>query len=233
MAQIRSADRVWCGRGRGMFTAILGVLLMASALPASGVVQWGGNLSDDADRVEPKRLDPGVAERLLTAYDTGHYADFDQLASRFTSSPINPFEFEVEAERWIDAVPDRRRRAFVAAAVAIELAATPPPRPSSEIFRPEEKVALDMRFILAELGCAWLRDLPPSPAERFWHTAFVALARVTHREGYVIPIPSSSPAIWWAPLTGLSEGEIRQWSFALSEATERWKPGGGISSGIS
>src|SRR5687767_318163 len=68
--------------------------------------------------VEPMPLDHEVAERLFTAYDAGRYGDFDRLLGPLAASVINPFEFEVEAERWIEAGADRQRQALIAAAVA-------------------------------------------------------------------------------------------------------------------
>lgn len=104
---------------RTVFARILGVLLLAAGLPASSLAQWGPT---SLEWVEPAPLDGDIVNRLLTAYDTGRYADFEQLAGTLASAPINPFEFEADAERWMNAAPDRRRRAFVAATVALELA---------------------------------------------------------------------------------------------------------------
>jgi hypothetical protein len=191
------------------------LLLVAVLGSTSGLAQWGGHSTGqqaNGGSVEPTPLDSDIVERLLAAYGDGRYADFDRLAEPLAASVINPFEFEADGERWIDAGADGRRRAFVAAAVALELARVPLRRTGAIVL---ERNAIDARFVLAELGCAWLREHPASPAERSWHAAFVALARATSREGYVIPVVSWEARV--APLTGLHEKEIR----SLVESAKR------------
>ena len=145
-----------------------------------------------AQREAPSQwLADGTVEQLLTAYDSGRYAEFDSLAPRLTSSLINPFDFEAEVERWVEASADRPRRAFVAAAVALELAVTMRPQRAGEtpgLLGPSERTINDMRFILVELGCAWLHDHPPTKAEETWHAAVIALARATRSEDQIMSV---------------------------------------------
>ena len=178
------------GMPRTLAATLAALLLLAVWPSASGPVerqtarrweQWAW--------IEPAPFDAGAAESLLTAYDTGRYVDFDRLLDPLRASVINPYEFEVGAERWITAGADRRRRGFVAAAVALELAAAQRPRRQVPASALEEATVTEVRFVLAELGCAWLREHPPSMAEQAWHTAFVALARITDREDQIIPLP--------------------------------------------
>ena len=200
---------------RSMLARILGVLLLTTGLPADGLAQWGPM---SLEWVEPAPLDGDTVTRLLTAYETGRYADFEQLAATFASAPLNPLEFEADADRWMNAAPDRRRRAFIAAAVALELASLPvqqsshePPAMSDiEMQQRTERrrqTLIQVGFVLAELGCAWLRDHPPLAAEKHWHAALVALARTTSREGYIVPITNSQ--IFFARLVKSSAG--RDW----------------------
>ena len=143
--------------------------------------------------VEPQQLDRDVTERLLTAYDAGRYEDFDRLLGPVTASVINPFEFEADAERWIEAGTDRRRRALIAAAVALELATAPRPRRADTSSALTDVMVTEVRFILSELGCVWLRDHSPARMERSWHVAFVALARATGQEERIIQSPVTQP----------------------------------------
>jgi hypothetical protein len=153
----------------------------ARALPAD-VTPW--------EWVEPARLDPVTADRLFTLYDSASYGEFQRAIGTLAHSLTNPFEFEADAVSWIGAGPDLSRRSFVAAAVAMELAAAQRPRQSLDapsIGR--ELTTLHLNFVLAEVGCAFLRDHPRSPAERSWHAAFVALARAYDREDHVTTPP--------------------------------------------
>jgi len=165
--------------------APLGCLVAAAALFSSsglaqGFVSFGlANGPPPVKWIEPSPLGTDTVERLLGSYDEGRYEEFDALAQTLTASVINPFEFEADAERWIDQTNERARRALVAAAVALELATTSVRR---------EPTVTHFQFMVAELGCSWLRDQPSSPAERSWHAAFVAMARRTGREGDVISI---------------------------------------------
>ena len=111
-----------------------------------------------------------------------------------TPSPYrfpNPFEFEADAESWIAAATDRRRRSFVVATVALELASRQLVlHPTRSL--PFTNTVHQMNFVLAEVGCAFLRDHPPSQMEHAWHTAFVALARRTRSPFQInAPLPAS------------------------------------------
>ena len=143
--------------------------------------------------VEPRQLDRDAAERMLTAYDAGRYGDFDRLLDPVGASVINPFEFEADAERWIAAGADTPRRALVAAAVALELATAPRPRRTDTASALTAVMGTEVRFMLAELGCAWLRDRSPSSSERPWHAAFIALARATGHEDRIIQSSVTPP----------------------------------------
>lgn len=126
--------------------------------------------------VAPDPLGHDTAERMFTLYDTGRYDEFHTVAASFTTYP-NPFEFEAEAESWIASSPERPRRALVAAAVALELASR---RLVVDMTRPataEAHTVHQMNSVLAEVGCALLREHPPSAIEQEWHAAFVAVAR--------------------------------------------------------
>jgi hypothetical protein len=171
---------------RGKPAALLCVvLLLVVSLSASAFSQRGAQGRPvRLDWVEPTPLDPDVAARLFSAYDTGRYAEFDRLADTLASAVINPFEFEADAQRWMDAAADRRRGAFVAAAVALELASTS---------LRSEPSAIQIRYVLAELGCAWLRDHPPAPAEESWHEAYAGLARGAGGQGGQGVIPMTDP----------------------------------------
>jgi tetratricopeptide (TPR) repeat protein len=127
-------------------------------------------------------LDPAVAGQLFTMYDTARYADFDRLARTLASTVINPFEFEADAERWMAGASDRHRSAIVAAAVALELASSSTRGPG-EPTRAQQFTALQLRYVLAELGCAWLRDHPPLPAEESWLEAYVGLSKGAGGQG--------------------------------------------------
>jgi tetratricopeptide (TPR) repeat protein len=173
------------GRLARVLVAPLGCLVAAAALFSSsglaqGFVSFGqANGPPPVRWVEPTALGADTVERLLASYDEGRYEAFDALAQTLTAAVINPFEFEADAEPWINRTTERPRRALVAAAVALELAATSVRR---------EPTVTHFQFMAAELGCSWLRDQPASPAERSWHAAFVAFARRTGREGDVIVI---------------------------------------------
>jgi hypothetical protein len=125
--------------------------------------------------VQPASLDSDSVEQLFTLYESGRYTEFDRIVGTLPASFLNPFEFEADAERWIGDDPERR--AFVAAAVALELASRQLRLDTTRPGGAETNTIRQMNFVLAEVGCALLRDYPPSPIELQWHVAFVGLAR--------------------------------------------------------
>jgi hypothetical protein len=131
-----------------------------------------------------------AAQRLFETYDSARYKEFDEIAATFRGAVINPFDFEVEADAWM-AAADRRRRALVAAAVAVELAAVSFRREALDA-RDVERIAMwraanQVGIVLAELGCAWLREDVPQAVEQSWHEAFVALAQAMGRAEDILP----------------------------------------------
>jgi len=140
----------------------------------------GGDAAPSFKWVDPTPLDPEVARRLFTLYDNGKYEEFDRLLAPLAQSVTNPFELDADADAWIQASPERNRRGLVAATVALELA---------NVQRGAHLWSLE----LAELGCALLRELPPTASERSWHEAFIALSRLTFSVERIEP-RASAPA---------------------------------------
>jgi hypothetical protein len=181
-----------------MIRTVAPLLLILGLLAASGLAQGRGRGGSTPvgpppllQWVEPVPLDRDVAERLFEAYDTGRYGDFDEIASAFRAAVINPFEFETAAQRWMNAATDRRRQPLVAAAVALELASVSLRRDAIDARDVQQfamrEAATRVGIVLAELGCAWLREDAPLAAEQSWHAAFVALARATGRHEDILP----------------------------------------------
>jgi len=113
--------------------------------------------------VESLTIDRAALSALLTVYDAGDYATFDQRAPRFSRSVPNWLLFQGELAAWIAQAPSERRR-LVAASVALELA----------FIEQRETVTAQQ---LVEIGCVILKEQPPSPAERPWHIAATEITR--------------------------------------------------------
>jgi tetratricopeptide (TPR) repeat protein len=211
----------------GQSTPLVRVVVVAALSCVSALTQGSAGIaqtwSDDSrDRyyawVEPTTFDRSNAERLFTLYDTGRYAEFDAVANALALSFPNPFEFEADAEHWIGASMERGRRSFVVATVALELASRQLVlHPTRSL--PFTNTVHQMNFVLAEVGCAFLRDHPPSRVEHAWHTAFVALARRTRSPFQInAPLPASDRSG-----AGLAKYDARTLARQLREHDELMK----------
>lgn len=131
---------------------------------------------------------PGSVIEILSAYDRG---DYDAVAALPPAAGVKAFGERLAdaAPKWISAAgPDAvARRRLIAATVALEAA-----RPAMERHTyPDVDIQNPIGARLVEWGCAFLREAPTHPAERWWQVASLGLGQVSHDELFLVGVPKN------------------------------------------